>query len=240
MTASTSAPPGELESAGDPSTSARGRTIAWVGPFAAFMLWLALDRYIPLANPAKEIVRALYLAAAILIFSRHVLPRSAPRWLPSIGVGLAVFALWIAPDALFPGWREHWLFQNGVTGRLKTSIPPAELTPLMLTLRTMRAALLVPILEELFWRGWLPRWVQDPRFERIPLGRYTTLAFVSTALLFAAEHGPYWEVGLVAGVIYNWWMWKSRSLGDLILAHAVTNLALSLYVIGTGTWTYWM
>jgi membrane protease YdiL (CAAX protease family) len=59
-------------------------------------------------------------------------------------------------------------------------------------------------------------------------------------VLFAAEHGPYWEVGLLCGVIYNWWMWRTRSLGDLILVHAVTNLALSLFVIATQRWTFWM
>lgn len=220
--------------------SAGGGTLAWVGPFAAFVLWMLLDDYLPIANPAKEMLRAAYLVAAILFFSRRVLPRSAPHWKASIVLGIAVCALWVAPDALFPEWRSHWLFQNSVTGRLETSIPPGELTPLMLVLRTARAALLVPIIEELFWRGWLPRWIQDQRFERIPLGQYTTLAFWATALLFAAEHGPYWEVGLLCGIIYNWWMRRTRSLGDLVLTHAVTNLALSLYVIATGRWTFWM
>ena len=216
------------------------RTVAWVGPFAVFMLWLAVDKWIPLANPTREIVRDVVLIAAILLLSRDVIPRSAAHWMGSIALGLAVFLLWIAPDALVPGWREHALFQNGITGRLKTSIPPAELTPLMLVLRTMRAALIVPIVEELFWRGWLPRWLQDTRFERIPLGTYTTFAFLTTAALFALEHGPFWEVGLVCGLLYNWWMRRTRSLGDLMVTHAVTNLALSLYVIATGRWTLWM
>jgi len=110
----------------------------------------------------------------------------------------------------------------------------------MLVLRTTRAALLVPILEELFWRGWLPRWIQSSRFERVPLGHYTPLAFWATALLFAAEHGPFWEVGLLTGIIYNWWMRRTRSLGDLVLAHAVTNLMLSLFVIETRQWAFWM
>ena len=215
-------------------------TIAWVGPFAVFALWLAIDSYLPLANPAKEIVRDLVLLAAIAGFSRHILPARAPYWLASIGVGLAVCALWIAPDALFPAWRSHWLFQNAIAGHTKTSIPPAELTPLMLILRTSRAALLVPVIEELFWRGWLPRWIQDTDFNRVPLGQYSRFAFWATALLFAAEHGSYWEVGLVCGVIYNWWMRRTRSLGDLMLTHATTNLALSLYVIFTAKWTYWM
>jgi hypothetical protein len=204
------------------------------------MAWLAVDAVLPLANPAKEILRDLVLVAAIVGFSRRVLPTRAPHWIGSVGVGLAVFALWILPDTLVPEWRSHWLLQNGVTGRLKTSIPPAELTPLMLALRTARAALLVPVLEELFWRGWLPRWVQDTRFERVPLGRYTPFAFWATAALFAAEHGPFWEVGLAAGVVYNWWMRRTRSLGDLILAHGVTNLVLSLWVIGRQDWKFWM
>ena len=50
----------------------------------------------------------------------------------------------------------------------------------------------------------------------------------------------FWEVGLVCGIIYNLWMRRTRSLGDLMLTHATTNLALSLYVIGTHRWMYWM
>jgi len=221
-------------------TSPGTATLAWIGPFVVFMLWLAVDKYLPLANPAKELLRDTVIIAAIVGFSRRVLPTRAPQWRASIALGIAVCALWIAPDTLIPGWRSHWLFQNSVTGRVTTSIPPASLTPLMLVLRTARAALLVPILEELFWRGWLPRWIQSSRFDRVPIGQYTPLAFWATAALFAAEHGPFWEVGLLTGVIYNWWMRRTRSLGDLVLVHAVTNLTLSLFVIVTGRWAFWM
>jgi CAAX prenyl protease-like protein len=215
-------------------------TIEWVGPFAIFAIWLLVDKRLPIANPAKEIVRDLVLVAAIFGLSRRVLPRTAPHWLRSTVLGLAVFVVWVAPDFIFPGWRQSSIFQNGITGRVTTSIPRTDLTPLMLVLRSVRAVLLVPILEELFWRGWLPRWIQDNRVDCIPLGQYTPLAFWATALLFAVEHGPFWEVGLVAGVVYNWWMRRTRSLGDLMVAHGVTNLALSLYVIATGQWGFWM
>ncbi len=223
-----------------PARPAGGGAIAWVGPFAVFMVWLAVDKYLPIANPTKEIVRDVVILASILGFSRRVLPTRAPYWAASVGVGLAVCALWVLPDLLFAGWRASPLFQNGVTGRITTSIPPGELTPLMLALRTLRATLLVPVLEELFWRGWLPRWLQDTRFERIPLGQYTPFAFWTTALLFGAEHGPFWEVGVLCGIAYNWWMRRTRSLGDLMLTHAVTNFALSLYVIVTKQWMFWM
>jgi uncharacterized protein len=218
----------------------RDRTLTWVGPFAVFALWLLLGKEFPVAWPAKEILLDTIILASVVGFSWRVLPRSAPHWLASIALGLVVFVLWIAPDTLIAGWRNHWLFQNAVTGEVKTTIPPAELSPVMLALRTMRAVLLIPVIEELFWRGWLPRWLQDTKFARIPLGQYTPFAFWATAVLFAAEHGPFWEVGLVCGVIYNWWMKRTRSLGDLMIAHGVTNLALSLYVIASGRWGFWM
>ncbi|CAN5888146.1 hypothetical protein BH11GEM2_BH11GEM2_21430 [soil metagenome] len=224
----------------EPTEQAQGSTVAWIGPFVLFLVWIAIDKFLPIANPAKEIVRDAVIAGSILFFSRHLLPKSAPHWLASIAIGLGVCVMWIAPDALMPGWRNHALFQNGITGHITVSIPEGELSPLMLVLRTMRASLLVPVLEELFWRGWLPRWLQDTNFAKIPLGKYTPLAFWATAALFAAEHGPFWEVGLVCGIIYNLWMQKTRSLGDLMLTHATTNLALSLYVIGTQRWMFWM
>ncbi len=63
------------------------------------------------------------------------------------------------------------------------------------------------------------------------MGQYTPLSFWAVALLFASEHGPYWEVGLIAGVAYNWWMVRTRNLADCILAHAVTNALLAAYVL---------
>jgi CAAX prenyl protease-like protein len=163
------------------------------------------------------------------------------RPLSSIALGLAVFGLWVAPDLLIPGWRQHWLFQNAITGELHVSLPSVALAdPWALLMRSLRAILIVPIVEELFWRGWLMRWITNPEFERIPLGAYHPRAFWIVAVLFAVEHGPYWDVGLAAGLLYNWWMTRTRSLGDLFLAHAVTNACLCGFVILTGRWEYWL
>ncbi len=74
----------------------------------------------------------------------------------------------------------------------------------------------MPILEELFWRGWMMRWLIDSGFQKVPLGNYVPSAFWLVAVLFASEHGPYWEVGFVAGIIYNWWMVRTRNLADCI------------------------
>jgi membrane protease YdiL (CAAX protease family) len=66
------------------------------------------------------------------------------------------------------------------------------------------------------------------------------MAFWITAVLFASEHGSYLDVGLITAVIYNWWMVRTRSLGDCILVHAVTNAFLCGYVVATKHWEYWL
>jgi CAAX prenyl protease-like protein len=125
-------------------------------------------------------------------------------------------------------------------GHVGSSLQPEALTSgSILFWRTLRAATVVPIAEELFWRAWLMRWFSNHDFQKIPLGTYAPLALWLTAIFFGAEHGPYWDVGLLTGIVYNFWMIRSKCLGDCVLMHAVTNLLLSLYVIAYGQWQYW-
>ena len=225
-----------------PPLSERFPALPWIGPFLLFMIWLALGPSLGIPQPWESVLRVGVLTIVLLTLSRDVVFSLRVRHLiPSVLRGVAVCALWVLPDQLVPGWREHWLFQNQITGKVTTSIPADELSNLLVvTLRVMRAALLVPIIEELFWRGWLPRWLVNNNWQQVPLGTFTTFTFIATALLFASEHGPFWEVGLACGLIYNWWMWKTRSLGDLVLVHAVTNASLSGFVLVTGQYAYWM
>ena len=136
-------------------------------------------------------------------------------------------------------YRHSGLFNNALTGTSTSSIRVELRTHFWFVLiRTFSCTALVPIVEELFWRGWLMRWLIDQNYMNVPLGKYTPAAFWLVAILFASEHGPYWDVGLITGVIYNWWMVRTCNLGDCILMHAVTNGILSAYVVVTGRWEY--
>ena len=218
----------------------RWRSLPYVAPFASYMALLALQKYVPL-NPVLEFPAFVALLCAILwIFSRHVIDFRAKYKVEAAVLGVAVFVLWVGPDMLFPMYRQHWIFQNDYVGRLGAPGPESVLlNPMVLWSRTFRAVVLVPIIEELFWRAWLMRWLISPRFEKVPLGTYQFGAFAITAVLFAAEHGSYWDVGLLCGIIYNWWMVRTRSLGDCILVHAITNACLYGYVVATHHWEYW-
>ena len=215
--------------------------VSYTAPFAVYIAFLASHSAFALPPRVDEILRFGVLSLVIWVFSRRVVDFRVKNWIGSAALGLVIFVLWVLPDVLLPGYRQSVIFQNAITGKTASSLASGAITdPLVLVLRTLRSAALVPILEELFWRGWLMRWLIDPEFEKVPLGTYARGAFWITAALFAAEHGPYWDVGLVAGILFNYWMVRTRSLGDLILPHAVANLALSLYVIGAGKWEYWL
>lgn len=216
-------------------------SLPYVVPFATFMALLLIAPEVPLPPRLVAVLHVALLAAVLWFFSRKVISLRAPHWIGSISVGVGVFALWVAPDVFLPAWRDHWLFSNGLTGRIEGALPvDARDDVLRLVLRASRAVILVPIIEELFWRSWLPRWLDHREdFREIPLGQYTLASFWLTALLFASEHGAMWDVGLATGLLYNWWMRRIRSLGDLILAHAVTNACLSGYVLLRGRWEYW-
>lgn len=132
-------------------------------------------------------------------------------------------------------------FQNSITGIARSTLPVSlKANGFFIAVRVLESAILIPIVEELFWRGWLMRWTIRPDFENVPVGQYTPFSFCIVALLFASEHGPYWDVGLVAGVAYNWWMVRTRNLSDCMLAHGVTNALLAAYVLWFDQWQYWM
>ena len=213
----------------------------YVVPFVAFLAPAVLGARHFLGPGLSYPLSAVLALAALLLWSRSVLRLCASRWAASLVLGVAVFVIWIGPDLLWPGYRSHWLLQNPLTGVAASSLPVTLRTSAgFLAWRVAGSALVVPVIEELFWRAWLMRYLIARRFESLPLGVSTTAAFWISALLFASEHGAYWDVGLVAGVLYNGWMMRTRSLADCILAHATTNACLAAYVIHTGQWQYWL
>jgi CAAX prenyl protease-like protein len=216
----------------------RHPAIPYVVPFAVFIALLAVQSVVSV--PAS--VRLVVSLTAIIAVSREVLRGRTSRPLLSILLGIAVFAIWIGPDLISPAWHRFILFNNAIVGHPNGNTPPASKNDLVfLFFRIAISVIAVPILEELFWRGWLMRWLIDPDdFTRVPLGTYTPRAFWLVAILFASEHGSFWDVGLVTGVVYNWWMVRTRNLWDCILMHAVTNAALAAYVVIGGHWQYWL
>jgi CAAX prenyl protease-like protein len=212
-------------------------TASYVAPFAVFLLFLVSKDYFPYEYP----LRVLTVAAVLFVFSRRIAAGKINHSLASVFLGVLVFGLWIAPDLISHAYRQHWLFHNAILGAPLSSLPAAaQADANFLVFRILGTAILVPIVEELFWRGWLMRYLISHHFEQVRLGAYSHLSFWSTVVLFASEHGSYWDVALIAGIAYNWWMIRTGSLQDCILAHGVTNACLAIYILAAGQWQYWL
>ena len=216
-------------------------SLPYVAPFLALLIFVAAGPY-SLLSPFVEWPLQLFVLVPLLIFCWPREIAKMPRhFIGSVAIGVVVFCIWIAPDYLIHGYRGSILFSNALFGAPHSSLPPVALrSTWVLSWRIARATVVVPMAEELFWRAWLMRWLVDHNFLSVRLGTFTPLAFFLTALLFASEHGPYWDVGLVTGLIYNLWMVRTRSVADCILMHGVTNGVLSAYVLATANWQYWM
>jgi len=209
-------------------------------PFAAFVGLMALEKHTNAPMISFYPLRFVVVLSVLLLLSRHVISFKFSRPALGITLGIVVFLIWVGPDA-FWGYRHHWLFENAVTGAAVSSLPQGQRGSWgFILIRVLGSTLLVPVLEELFWRGWMMRWLINVDFRKVPLGAYTPASFWLVAVLFASEHGPYWEVGLITGVLYNWWLIRTRNLADCILAHAVTNGCLAGYVLFTNQWQYWL
>jgi hypothetical protein len=219
----------------------RHPALPYVVPFVVFLAFLALERYLPLRPEISYAVRFFVVFTVLAVFSRQVITLRFAHFWGSAAVGVALFGIWVAPDLLWPAYRQSWLFTNSIVGAPQSSLPygvKASMT--FITFRVLSSVVNVPVLEELFWRGWLMRWLISRDFLKVPLGTYTRQSFWLVALLFASEHGSYWDVGLIAGIVFNWWMIRTKSLADCIIAHAVTNACLAAYVLMRDQWQYWL
>jgi len=220
-----------------PEELKRWPEIGYVLPFAVFIVFLAIGKYVPVPQP----VRFFSILALLALFSRGLLPTRPARPFSSILLGVVVFFIWIGPDVLIPGYRNSILFSNSIVGHPEGATVPADkINTIFLLFRVLSSVVTIPLIEELFWRGWMMRWIANHHFNRIPIGTYHAEAFWIVAVLFASEHGSFWDVGLATGIIYNWWAIRTRNLTDCVIAHTVTNACLAVYVIGWGQWQYWL
>jgi CAAX prenyl protease-like protein len=233
--------------AAPPSTSAHPWW-PYVVPMGAFLALSSAEGYLPklgggphptwypLAYAAKvAIVTALLVAARRTWADLRPRP-SAQAVALAVAIGAVVLVGWVGLERLpYP--------RLPLTGERVAFDPHAMRNPgraAFLTARFFGLVLIVPLMEELFWRSFLMRLIidRDADFERVPVGRVTPVAAAITSALFAAAH-PEWLPALLTGLAWSWLLWKTRSLSACVISHAVANLGLGLYVLATGHYELW-
>jgi len=237
-------------------------TTMWprVLPFGLYMAFLALEALLDAASawvPFLAESRALLplwlypikivVVLGALVYGwcqydelRDKLCASLREGVLTIGTGVAVYLAWVRMD-----WSWATLGQGAGYNPWQAGVSAGAL---LAAVRLFGAAVVVPIMEELFWRSFLLRFVISlfpeektnvtPEFTSIPLGTFTPLSFVVTVVLFGSEH-TLWLAGMMAGAIYNLLLYKTRRLWPCVLAHGVTNLLLGVHVLVTQEWQWW-
>jgi membrane protease YdiL (CAAX protease family) len=175
----------------------------------------------------------------------------------AVAAGIAVFVLWVGIDAWYPGLADlnkrliaPLLGRIGLGSPHPSAAPAApwnphayfgEGTPLassIIVIRIAGSTLVVPPLEEVFYRSFLYRYLAQPDFQSMPLGEFRWRPFLLTAVIFGFAHEQ-WLAGILCAFIYQGLVcWKNR-LGDAIVAHAITNFLLGMWVVWKDAWNFW-
>jgi len=219
------------------SAAARARVL----PFALFMVLLAV-RGLLAGVPGIDArwIYGLSLAsvAGLLIWFRREYGELARQNLPdareallSVGVGLVVFVLWINLDL-------PWMQLSEATAQFVPVNDAGLIDWALVVVRWCGAALLVPVMEELFWRSFLMRCIDSPRFETVDPRTASLRAVLVSTGIFVLAH-TLWLAAAIAGLAYAWLYIRTGKLWTAVIAHAVTNGVLGIWVVVTKNWQFW-
>jgi Type II CAAX prenyl endopeptidase Rce1-like len=147
-------------------------------------------------------------------------------WVLAVIVGLMAIAIWIGIDPYYPKPG------NGA------AVFDSSGKWVFIGFRVAGAVIVVPLMEELFWRAFLIRYIVNEDFKKVPVGTFTWPSFAITVALFGAEHHE-WLAGAICGMLYNWLLYKRKDVFSCVVAHAVSNAALAAWVLARGDWKFW-
>jgi CAAX protease family protein len=190
---------------------------------------------------ALTIAAMLYVLPGYREFPFHIS-------LLSIAVGIIGVVLWIWICSLH--LEPKLLAPIGLDGFVSLGDRPAfnpleqlRATPIwaytFLAIRFLGLALVVPIIEEFFIRGFLMRFVQDDQWWKVPFGKVTPLAAVIGTAVPMLMHPAELLAAFVWFSLVTWLMVRTKNIWDCVAAHAVTNLLLGVYVVTQHQWQLW-
>jgi CAAX prenyl protease-like protein len=229
--------------------------LPYLAPFMSFLVLMMLGSIVESIageearirwTPVLYTVRTIGAGAVALAFWKYW-PPLGKAYLPAALVfGLLTTVMWVVVH----DWcaRHSWYPMTQLLGR--DALPDKYYDPyarlghgaalwFFLVVRIGGASIVVPIVEEIFWRGWVLRVLIDPwDFRRVPLGAFTLKSFLICSVASAMEH-PMWEVGILCWIVWNLLFYWKKSLLFMIVMHGITNFALYAWVVWAQRWVYW-
>ena len=228
-----------------PERSGARDDLAYVAPMAVFLVftWAGTRGrdFSPVAYPALYAAKTLVVAALLVAFRRHYTRIRWDYWWLGAIVGVIGIFQWVGMQlwleqhtSWFRRAPDAWAFNPFVD----IASPPWRAA--FFAVRVAGAVLLVPVMEELFWRDFLWRQVLAPNdFKLARVGEWGWAPFLVVSGAFALVHGNWWLTSIVWAMMIGALLVYTKSLGACIVAHAVTNALLAAYVLKTHDWAFW-
>lgn len=221
--------------------ASRADELAYIAPMAVFLALTWVGGAWPGLYVASYVAKSFAAAALLFLMRRRYTRICWDYWWLGIIVGVVGIVQWVGVEELLlryfpayprvPGGGEPF-------DPLKTFASPVAAWAFII-IRWAGAALVVPFMEELFWRDFLWRTIIAPNdFRLARVGEWDVKAFVIVLVLFASVH-PQWITAVVWGAMIGALLLYTRSIGACIIAHGVTNFLLGAFVQATGKWYYW-
>ena len=205
--------------------------------FLPFAIWVAITALGMLPGDAKfwSYPLKVFVGMWIVWEMRRYIPEI--RWTvgwEAIVVGVLIFVIWVGLSPYVP--KNHLFFEDtedSIWNPFARFGDESAIAWLLIVIRIFGMTVLVPPIEEAFYRSMLYRMVIKYDFTKVALNQFDGVALVLVSLLFGFMHFE-WLAGIICGIAYQWLVIRRGHLGDAITAHAITNFLLGCYVVWKG------
>ena len=212
---------------------------AYVLPMGLFLAFTWVGGTWPSLYPLTYVAKVLIVAAALALLWPHYTKISWRYWWLGAIVGAVGIVQWVGMQL----WLQNFEFFAPPDDPFDPTKTFGEATPMLygfLAFRIVGAVLVVPVMEELFWRDFLWRQVLAPNdFKLAEVGERSWSALLIVSGVFAFVHGNWWLTSIVWALMIGALLIYTKSLGACMVAHAVTNLLLAAYVLKYRDWAFW-
>ena len=229
-----------------PENTYRTPTVACVAPMLAYILLTAFAGRFEGNGYAIGYLLAVAATLGITLALNWNRPQLHPSWRFVPGLVVGALGIW--------GWiwlcQQQW--EQAVAAYLPSWLVPGERTGFdpfeelenpawrnaFLATRLFGIAILVPWIEEVFWRGFLLRYLIDQDWISVPIGSFSVVSCLGVSTMFALAH-PEWIAAFAYALLLNTLLYWTKDLWQCVIAHAASNAILAAYVIYYQQWYLW-
>jgi CAAX prenyl protease-like protein len=213
--------------------------IAYWAPMVTFLALIQVGTSWKSLYAEAYVARAVLVAILLAVFWKRYTSIRWNFWWLGIIVGVIGIVQWVGMQTLLERSFERFKPDPDAFNPF-TAFANDTIRWAFIAIRIASAVIVVPVMEELFWRDYLWRQIIAPNdFRLAKVGEFEWPAFIIVAIAFATVHGSWWPTAIVWGLMIGALLAYTKSLGACIIAHGLTNLLLAVYVLKYHAWHLW-